>query len=517
MNIQKGANSMNFANNIKAIRKENELSQEQLAEKLGVSRQSVSKWESGQSYPEMDKILLICKMFNYDIGELMNENVKDVSETKQSKTRANKAIEDFFDYITRFVEMFSAMTFKQKVKCIFEQVMNAAILAVLSLIIWLLIDSVVYGVFGSLNYDIYRILSSIIDSVVLIVCVALSFTILLHIFKIRYLDYYEIVKPEIPKEEDEATEETEDNDEAERSTTNRKFLFSKKPEKIIIRDPEHSSTSFLVPVIKAVVLFFKLVLAFVGVYFALSFVVIAALLVISFMFVKTGLLFAGTLLVILAFLAINFVVLRWIYNVIASKKTRKRIAALILIISLLACGIGTGLMFIGFTAFNIVEKPVTMDTDFNVKMTENLDINCYLSPIEYVETDSDEIKITVTHSGYCFVYLEKWENERNIYPYYDSTKSFDLIRAVIRDINRKEINEYYFDNTIDKVVVYTSKENIQKLKENNTQNRSKDKTIDELLSKIEVLKNENAVLRDEIAQKDKIIDEKNTQLVTMYE
>ncbi len=48
---------MNFANNIKAIRKENNLSQEQLAEKLGVSRQSVSKWESSQSYPEMDKIL----------------------------------------------------------------------------------------------------------------------------------------------------------------------------------------------------------------------------------------------------------------------------------------------------------------------------------------------------------------------------------------------------------------------------------------------------------------------------
>ena len=95
---------MSFANNIKAIRKENNLSQEQLAEKLGVSRQSVSKWESNQSYPEMDKILLICKLFNYDIGELMNENIKEVSETKQSKSKANKAIEDFFDYITRFVD-----------------------------------------------------------------------------------------------------------------------------------------------------------------------------------------------------------------------------------------------------------------------------------------------------------------------------------------------------------------------------------------------------------------------------
>ena len=47
---------MKLSNNLKNIRKENNLSQEQLAEKLGVSRQAVSKWESGQSYPEMDKV-----------------------------------------------------------------------------------------------------------------------------------------------------------------------------------------------------------------------------------------------------------------------------------------------------------------------------------------------------------------------------------------------------------------------------------------------------------------------------
>ena len=43
---------MKLSDNIKFIRKENNLSQEQLAEQLGVSRQAVSKWESGQSYPE---------------------------------------------------------------------------------------------------------------------------------------------------------------------------------------------------------------------------------------------------------------------------------------------------------------------------------------------------------------------------------------------------------------------------------------------------------------------------------
>ena len=52
----------NFANNLKKLRKDNNLSQEELALELGVSRQSVSKWESGQTYPEMDKVLQLCKM-----------------------------------------------------------------------------------------------------------------------------------------------------------------------------------------------------------------------------------------------------------------------------------------------------------------------------------------------------------------------------------------------------------------------------------------------------------------------
>ncbi|MCR4763422.1 MAG: helix-turn-helix domain-containing protein, partial [Lachnospiraceae bacterium] len=50
---------MNFAENLKAIRKEQGISQEELAEMLDVSRQAVSKWESGNGYPEVEKLLII--------------------------------------------------------------------------------------------------------------------------------------------------------------------------------------------------------------------------------------------------------------------------------------------------------------------------------------------------------------------------------------------------------------------------------------------------------------------------
>ena len=55
-----------FSENLKRIRKENNLSQEQLADELGVSRQAISKWESSVAYPEMDKIITLSTCNNND-------------------------------------------------------------------------------------------------------------------------------------------------------------------------------------------------------------------------------------------------------------------------------------------------------------------------------------------------------------------------------------------------------------------------------------------------------------------
>ena len=54
---------MYFNEKLQKLRKEHKLSQEQLADMLDVTRQSVSKWESGTTYPEMDKLITMCKIF----------------------------------------------------------------------------------------------------------------------------------------------------------------------------------------------------------------------------------------------------------------------------------------------------------------------------------------------------------------------------------------------------------------------------------------------------------------------
>jgi DNA-binding XRE family transcriptional regulator len=49
---------MRFQDKLQALRKERGMSQEKLAEMIGVSRQAVAKWEVGQSYPEIDKLIV---------------------------------------------------------------------------------------------------------------------------------------------------------------------------------------------------------------------------------------------------------------------------------------------------------------------------------------------------------------------------------------------------------------------------------------------------------------------------
>ena len=70
---------MRFGENLKNLRKIKKLSQEKLAEKVGVSRQSISKWECGEAYPEMDNILILCKIFNCKLNDLIHEDLTDIN------------------------------------------------------------------------------------------------------------------------------------------------------------------------------------------------------------------------------------------------------------------------------------------------------------------------------------------------------------------------------------------------------------------------------------------------------
>lgn len=66
---------MSLGENLQFLRKKNDITQEQLAEKLEVSRQSISKWESDSTYPEMDKLLQLCQLFHVSLDDFVQKDV----------------------------------------------------------------------------------------------------------------------------------------------------------------------------------------------------------------------------------------------------------------------------------------------------------------------------------------------------------------------------------------------------------------------------------------------------------
>ena len=74
---------MIIAEKIKQLRKDNSMTQEDLAEKLNVSRQTISKWETSVTIPDADNIVAISKLFNITTDELLDYRVETVQKKKQ--------------------------------------------------------------------------------------------------------------------------------------------------------------------------------------------------------------------------------------------------------------------------------------------------------------------------------------------------------------------------------------------------------------------------------------------------
>jgi len=63
---------MQFAKNLRELRAKQNITQEALADKIGVSRQMVARYESGENYPELDKVIEIAKTLNCKLDDLVN-------------------------------------------------------------------------------------------------------------------------------------------------------------------------------------------------------------------------------------------------------------------------------------------------------------------------------------------------------------------------------------------------------------------------------------------------------------
>ena len=77
---------MDLGNKIMTLRKKNNLSQEDLAEKVGVTRQTISKWELEETTPDINQAKKLSMIFNVSLDELVNNNVNSILIEKVSNT-----------------------------------------------------------------------------------------------------------------------------------------------------------------------------------------------------------------------------------------------------------------------------------------------------------------------------------------------------------------------------------------------------------------------------------------------
>lgn len=85
---------MSFGDKLIKLRKKEGMSQEELGEKLGVTRQTVSKWELGQTTPEMDKLRDISTLFDISVNYLMNDNYGETEENESNKVENGSVVSE---------------------------------------------------------------------------------------------------------------------------------------------------------------------------------------------------------------------------------------------------------------------------------------------------------------------------------------------------------------------------------------------------------------------------------------
>lgn len=502
---------MNLADNLKRIRKDNNLSQEQLAEKLGVSRQAVSKWESGVSYPEMDKVIQICNLFELNINEFINEDIKEVKEKKEVQVRNNKYISSFFDYITKSIDMISSMSFKEKIKCMVEQFVIAIILLIIVLIIGSIFSGLMQSILNFLPESFYYPLYQLIKSLYIILGAFACAVIILHIFKIRYLDYYEIVRDS--KEEDKLEELTELDDEniEDKNSKKNKIVLEKKQERIVIRDPKHTEYKFFSGVGKVLLWFIKVMACLILCCFSLTLIGLVVCLPISFLLFESGSLFVGLLFSIVGAALINIIILRLIYNFIVTKKLNKAFLFAASIISLIIFGLGLGIICFSATSFKFEEKEYdVIESKYEFKMSDDILINdweYYDSDIEYVEKNIDNVQIVVKHSGLYKVNMWNYENDINLIIYTNEANVLEYLRVFIEDVNHKVIGIY--DYQVD-IVIYANKNNLNTIKNNK---KNYDGRVDVLERELQVSRQEYRDVSTELDRLKELIINSNVDVI----
>ena len=445
---------MFFASNLQKLRKEKNMSQEALAEKLDVTRQSVSKWESGASYPEMDKLISICKIFNVDMDTLVNGDVSN-TKGKEINITTKDLLDKFNTLMKKIVCLFENMSFKE----IIEFLVTIFILILIILIGTIpkeLIESLIgkgllddIGYIGPTLNNIFRLIVDILYSVFAIV-------IFIYVLKIKYLDRIKI---------------KEDNDKEIIAKVKEKKVEEKQ---VIIKDNNSNSlTKTLAKIIIYIIKFFVICYLIAPLICIVIFAVMIGFLV---LFVIKGLPLLGILLWTISLLIISSICFEVPLNFVINHKNNYKRIMITLLISLIIIIIGSTFFayhFFSITYVDSIPNDIkTMEIKESYDMNNNITIyDDYYSDIKYVIDDSltDRIEVTVTYYDYLIKRdIEIKLHNNNLVIYNNGPKEVNFKEALDKLSDDFKDNKVYNYDKLNnyKVTIKSSSNNINIIKNN---------------------------------------------------
>ncbi len=456
---------MEFGEKLQSLRKASNLNQEQLADMLNVSRQSVSKWESGATYPEMDKLIAMAKIFNCSMDDLVNNEVKG----KEIATAKNKQVGQYADGLLNFivdtVNMFFSMKFTTLIKTLFE-------LIIICLVLFgggIIIISILYGILDSIDFGmgLIRVILALLFIVATLFIAAVTIISFLQIFKIRYLDYYrKAVYEEAQVKELKLEINNKNNVAIDDNKIKCEYKAPKEPI-IIMRDPKGSSLKFLekfIKVIKRAIEFFILLMLLI-IFVPISVILIISL-VIGIYLISINSIFIGVVFGLVGLVIVCYEVYELIYDYLAKKRPATKRLAIMFIISLVISSVGVGASLIKLKDIKVIDN-----YDRRTVFSETLDFKDDL--VIASETDRDiqflidenmkNVKVDVEYNkDFVGVSLVDRKNAKYVEFDYKNYSSYNVINKMLDGLKNNIFYNDYYDG-FNTITVRANSNNIKKM------------------------------------------------------
>lgn len=458
---------MKFAQNLQKLRKASNMSQEALAEKLDVTRQSVSKWESGSSYPEMDKLIAICKIFEVDMdtllnGDVLEEKLDEKEEQKQSNTK--ELFNKFDTFMKKIIYLFDSMSAKELMSFVITILLLILIIGIMKIPFEIIQDLISDHIFLPLGDKIGPVLSHTWNIIIELIYVFFAIIFFIYFIKTKYIDHITI--------------ET-------RTKKDKKVILEEKQE--VIKDKEQEIIEVTKkdshPVSEVLTQLIIWFMKFIAICFLFGIGMVLLMftfgLGLSINFLVKGLPVIGITIGLFGALLITSIIFEIPLNFIINHKNSAKKIGITLLSAFILLIIGSTwfmLDILKFTYIDEVPKNAKLKSQtYEYQMTENLNTcGIYYDDIDYVvdnTIDNNKIIIETAYYDYLIDTTLSIDDYNGVLHISRKNNEHHIGIPKILDTIGKDLKEYTFYNYEKiaqvKVVIIANEQNLEQIKMNN--------------------------------------------------